>query len=487
MKRICVIGAGSAGAIASSYIKKVYGEEAEVILLYDHKTPGIGVGESLTPIIYDYLNIVGITREDLIKNTEATIKLGLQFNNWLGDGSYFYHGFAEKGIQYNYNNTGMAYDIANNIEYNNLFYSKHYYDDCRLPLFGPTGESLHINAHLLSTFIINKFKNSLTIIDGEVVGVNKDQKGHISSLILKTGELVYADFFIDASGFSSSVFKHMQSDWVDKTSWLPINRCIPNPVQWDFDKQPPYTISEATKDGWILQVPLSSRWGNGYLYCSDFTTDEEAFNRFESFTKAKYGVSLTNTSKVLSFKSGYWKQQWVGNCIAIGLSSGFAEPLEATNIHHTLVQLKEFIQLYNDDIKQYDIITYNTTMDRYYKNIYLYLRFCYNTRRTDSSFWNYITNNTPEEVDYLRQKISTDPLTITSFNNNVSDMFSVPSFTTVASGLKMINKDSYKKWLKNRNLWHNGQLESEMNSKIKEQNKLYTMPHREFIESILSR
>ena len=481
-KKIIVVGGGSAGAITASYLKKYWGKQVNVTVVYDHRTPGIGVGESLTPNIYDYLKYVGITREEMIEFVHGTVKLGLKFKNWLGDGTSFYHPFICNNNDYiNDLNFDSVYDIVNNQYDYDICYSSRILEDNLVPSSSEATQSLHIDAVLLSKVIFEKFKDHLHIVDGVVTGTVKTDNNIIQSLVLQDGTQIDGDFFIDASGFHSVLFKHVGSKWVDMSDWLPINKCIPNPMQYDFVEQPPYTTSEASKDGWILQVPLSNRWGTGYLYSSEFTTDQEAFDQFEVFLNKNYNKTLTNTSKVLSFKSGYWEQQGVGNCICVGLSSGFAEPLEATNILHTVSQIIKFTNMYNFKYQEYDVKNYNNYMVEFYKNIYLYLRFCYTTGREDSDFWKYMTNNTPDVVRDLEHKIMFEPLASHMF---LTGPFNHRNFTKVAWGLKKINIDSYNKFLQTRNAYKIGRARSNFN--FEEKLRIYNkaINHKELINSI---
>jgi len=482
--KFVVVGAGTAGIITSTYLKQYWGDNAEVVLIYDHSKPGIGVGESLTPKIYEYLDYVGVTRDELVANVNATVKLGLRFENWLNDSKYFYHSFVEHADIVDPGNLGAGFDIANNIFDSDVCYSSIYHENSLIPANPSASQALHIDAVLFSKYIENKFKDRLTIIDDEVIDVKLkiDRSGEIDKLILRNLGEYSGDFYIDATGFQSALFKRLNTKWVDMTEWLPIDRCIPNPISWDFKEQPTFTTSEASKDGWILQVPLSNRWGAGYLYSSEFTTDEQAFERFSTFVKNKYKKDLTNTAKSLSFKSGYWENQWVGNCLAVGLASGFAEPLEATNIHHTVYQTKEFIDMFNFTVHKSDKDRYNTHMQRFYKNAYTYLRFCYSTGRSDSEFWKYMTNSIPQPVSDLISKVKTDLL-----NNSTCPglIFNFRNFTKVAHGLKLTDSKNYRNILEKRNLYEHAKMCSE---KINTRNMKIlnsAVSHKAYIDSIL--
>jgi tryptophan halogenase len=478
--KFVIVGGGTAGMIAATSIKSYYGIHVDVTVIYDHKNPGIGVGESLTPLIYDYFNYVGITRDELVKHCNATVKLGLKFKNWLNDGKYYYHNFRELTHQYPLN-LEAGYDIVHN-KYNHDFtYGSEYMENCLIPSNPNAIQSIHFDAVVFSRYIEKKFSNRLNIIDGIVDDVILSDNDIIKSIILKDGRNIEGDFFIDASGFQYVLFKKLKNTWVDKKDWLPLDRCIPNPVEYEFTKQPPYTTSEASDQGWILQVPLSNRWGAGYLYSSQFLDDTQAFTNFEKKCQSLYGKSLTNTSRVIKFNSGYWQNQWVGNCLAVGLSSGFSEPLEATNIHHCVYQLWYFIWQYNFKCFEHDRRIYNETMTKFYENVYLYLRFCYVTGRTDSEFWKYMTYNIPKNVKDLQDKVSCD---ILNERTLPGDIFNYGNFTKVAYGLRMIENESYKNNLLIRNVFEKAKNDSEIMYGMKSENLSNAIDHRKYINRI---
>lgn len=477
--KFVVVGGGTAGIIAATMLRAYWLDNADVTLIYDHSKPSIGVGESLTPLIYSYLRYVGITREELIKNVNATVKLGLRFENWLNDGKHYYHSFYEANIQDEYN-IGSGYDIANNNFDSGPLYSSFYHDNFVIPEDPNAPQSLHIDAVLFSKYVENKFKDHLTIIDDEVIDVKLDETG-IDSLVLKNTGEYKGDFYIDATGFQKVLFSKLNVKWNNMSDWLPINRCIPNPLDFEFKQQPTYTISEASQDGWILQVPLSNRWGTGYLYNSDFTTEEQAFERFSKFVKTKYNTTLKNTSKVLSFESGYWDKQWVGNCICIGLASGFSEPLEATNIHHTVYQLMKFSDMFALRVTEYDRVNYNNVMRKFYEDVYLYLRFCYHTGRTDSEFWRYMSNNVPESITNMAEKVRYN---ILSKQTTDGDIFTYHNFTAVANGLGIIDSESYRRELYVKTWRDRPRKTSESILQHSLKNRSTAINHKEYIDRI---
>jgi len=438
--KFVIVGGGTAGMIAASLIKKVYGDYVSVTVVYDHNTPGIGVGESLTPLIYEYLDIVGIKREDLIKHCNATIKLGIKFKNWLNNNKYFYHAFNqtnehEKGFDFE-----AGYDLSNNQYDGGVSYSRYFFESNRIPTIGST-HSIHFDASLFGRYIEKRFANELTVIDGIVTSIKK-YNNNIEFVELKDGRKIEGDFFIDASGFQYALIRNFENKWIDKTDWMPLNKCIVQQIPTTHKVLNPYTTAEATSQGWIFQIPLQNRWGTGYLYSSRFCSDELAKKEYKDFLLDKYKFVLADDPRILKFNSGYWEKQWIGNCLAIGLASGFTEPLEATNIHHTVFQLLRFVFRFQLKVFKHDINRYNKLINDFYNNLYLYLRFIYNTGRTDSLFWQYTTNNTPQEILDLSEKIKYDLPNGYSLDGH---MFVYNNFMQIAYGLEKTNKESYKR------------------------------------------
>jgi len=400
----------------------------------------------------------GLKEGELIRNVNATIKIGLKFKNWLNDGKYYYHGFSQISVAA-HNNLSAAYAIANNIYDMDNMFPNYYFENHLVPkhtsfLPKPAGAienpvqadilnstTLHLDATLLSSFLISKFKNSLKIIDDVVLDVTLKDESNIAELILKNNGKISGDVYIDATGFSRVLMKRLKNKWNDMSDWLPIDKFIPNPVPTTHTELQPYTTAEATDNGWILQVPLQNRWGTGYLYSSQFTSDDEAYEKFDKWSKLTYGKNI-NSNKSLSFKSGYWEDQWVGNCLVVGLASGFAEPLEATNIHHTINQISQFCKYYNPPMLEWDRIPYNKIQKISYENIYLYLRFCYTTGRTDSEFWKYMTSTTPVIVKHLDDKLKSGYLNV--LDNASGIMFNAINFTCIGHGLNKFNADKVK-------------------------------------------
>lgn len=487
--KFVVVGGGTAGMMAASYLKSYWGDVVDVNVVYDKAQPAIGVGESLTPMFRHFMETTNVTIPDLIKNANATFKLGLKFKNWLGDGSYYYHPFTinrNNQDTYNYSLASAICDSERPFKcYETHAYDSVFFEQDTLPIndgFVVGDFSFHIDALMFSEFLAEKFKDKITITNQKIVGINKKVNGEIESLVCDGGNTIMGDFFVDCTGFQRNIFKHLDNVWIDRKNWLPLNSCIPNPLFTEFTSQPVYTTSECSEDGWILQVPLANRWGTGYLYNSSFCSDEEAFDKFEKFISKNYGQKLNNTSRVIRFESGFWDKQWVKNCLSLGLSSGFTEPLEATNIHQMVFQLQSFVQMFNFKIFEHDINYYNKKQRDMYENIYLYTRFCYCNGMKEGKFWEFIYNNEPKEVSDLKEKISSD--VVNSFNLSYSPPFDYFNFSIVAAGLNLIDKPSYRDIFNKRNTIQSSKGINEYVKTLKLLLHSSVVKHKSFLDSI---
>ena len=489
---IVVVGGGTAGMMAASYMKAFWGPLADIQVIYDHNTPGIGVGESLTPVFDAYLKVVGITTVELIKHCNATIKLGLKFKNWTHEGSEWYHSFPLNDAfglldqPLLFYNAIDAYDILHNQYDGSYNYGKYYFEHNTIPSANNLQyrHALHVDATLFSKYVEDKFKDQLTIIDGIVDNVNV-ANGNITSIHLKDGQEIVADIFIDATGYSRTLIKNLNPEWVDISDQLPTNRTIPNPLFKEFDSIPPYTTAEASKNGWILDVPLSNRRGTGYVYSSKFTTDQEAKEDFNQWLLKTHNVELAS-DRVISFSNGYFKNLWIGNCVAMGLASGFVEPLEATSIHHLITQVDNFVRIYHGKNLAFDIENYNRLAEAIYENSFKYIRFFYNTGRTDSEFWRYLDENKPGWLCSIEEKIKHSFIT----HRDIEDdrwMFESTSFNCIAYGHGMYKDNTrIEHFLRSQGLYARAAQVSADVRKIKKLVEAESVDHKQWIDLIKS-
>jgi len=256
IKKFIILGSGTAGLIAATMIKKRWGDKVQVSLYYDSKKKNIGVGESTTPIVTYFLNqYLEVDMCEFLRETGTTIKLGINFKNWIL-GKEFFHGFPELDFS-NTHYPESLYSILMGVYNGGLNYSK---ASSTLPgHFFRYVHALHIDTQVFSNYLHNHLKDKIDIIDDIAEEVKSDGK-NIQSIIFKNSGEVSADFYIDASGFNAFLFKHLNPEWTDISEWLPIDRAIPQQVPVDFGNEvPSYTLAEATENGWIWRIPIGNR------------------------------------------------------------------------------------------------------------------------------------------------------------------------------------------------------------------------------------
>lgn len=465
MYKIVVVGGGTAGIMASTFLKAFWGDNVEVTTVYDRRIPNIGVGESLTPIFNLYLQMVGITTLDLVRNCNASIKLGLKFTNWV-PGKTAVHAWPINDeieqladVVTRRSNGVDAYDFATNQYDNGSCYSDALFHRNDIPSdLARFKHALHIDATRTSGYIESRFADVIPSIDASVTEVFWDGT-NITSLRLDNGQTITADLFIDASGLARVLIGKTGAKWNSVSDMLPVNSTIPNPVWNSQGEVPPYTWSNATDNGWIFDVALQNRHGTGYVYSSNFQSDEDAKQAFNRWLIANHNVEL-QSDRVIRFEAGYWDKTWVGNCVAVGLSSGFFEPLEATSIHTLVAQMSMLTRLHNlNDNMSHSRKMYNTFMEDLYVNTAQYLRFFYHTKRQDSEFWKYMTNTTPEWLSDLASKI--EDSFISDEDILTRGMFAATDFVSVAVGHGMVKPESALKYLNDRSMMRNAKISSD--------------------------
>lgn len=474
-KKFIILGSGTAGLIAATMIKKRWGDKVNVSLYYDSNKKNIGVGESTTPIVTYFLNeYLKVEMSDFLKETGSTIKLGINFKNWIPGVEYF-HGFPELDFS-NTHYPESLYSILMGVYNGGMNYSK---ASSTLPSHHfRYVHALHIDTQVFSNYLQDKLKNQIEIIDDIAEKINSDGK-NIQSIVFKNGGEVSADFYIDASGFNALLLRELNPNWVDISKHLPIDRAIPQQVPVEFNEVPAYTLAEATENGWIWRIPIGSRYGTGYLYSSKFTSNEEARVKYNEWLKENLNTEL-QTDRIIEYNPGYYDKHWIGNCMSVGLSSGFIEPLESTGIHIIVQQLKDFID-YNPTLNNlsYNRMECNRRNLTLYQEIVDFVCLHYNTNRTDSDFWRYMTQNKSEWVESFDQKCREEFLEETSIERG-KEFWHVDSYIQVAQGLGMFNPESIRKFLESlpngEYILENCRLRYQEVNRAKNQNM--NVPHR---------
>jgi len=399
VKNVVIVGGGTAGWITASLLAKVLGKSIKITLVESDKIGIIGVGEATIPPIIAFNNAIGVNETDFIKATKGTIKLGIQFENWGKKGDSYMHAFGDIGKNFPFcefhhfwvknrqdgdNSNFWDYSLNYQAAKHNKFARLNGIEGTNLP---GVSYAYHFDASLyakfLSEFCINLGVNR---IEGTINNVNLDaDSGFVKSLELENGSNIEGDLFVDCTGLAALLIeKKLSTGFDDWSQWLPCNRAVAVPSE-SSDRIIPYTRSIAHDSGWQWQIPLQHRTGNGLVYSSKYLSDDEAINTILSNLD---GEAL-DEPRVIPYRTGRRRKQWNRNVVAIGLSAGFFEPLESTNIHLIQTGAIRLLKLFpHNGIKQEEINEYNTQAKHEYERIrdFIILHYKLN-QRNDTEFW----------------------------------------------------------------------------------------------------
>lgn len=458
-KKIVVVGGGTAGAISASYLKKYYGDNVKIILIHPKKNKKIGVGESTTPIILNFLNQINLPISSLLKETNATIKIGIRFENWLLENDTYWHNFKEippSAVPEFVSNLNLLnmYDIFhNNFSNGGATYSPEMDRMKKVPFTFEQDKlnvegnfALHVDAEEFSSFILENI--NIETLNAEVIDVTV-LNNSISNIKLDNGEVISADLFIDCSGFEKTLIKNLDHKWDSFTDTLSVNSAVAGKVYTSQNKSP-VTIATAQNNGWIWHIPLKDRYGIGYVFDDNFISFEEIQDHLEKYCNERLNGNLVDVKK-LNFKPGCLENNWIGNCVAVGLSSGFVEPLEATNIHTIITQITKLTRHYHLDIDAYNRKVYNKKIRSLQDNIKEVVKIHYLNGKNDTRFWqkvNYCSLDLKEKLQGLAKSLCVEE--IVSFDNHPiagSKLFSADAYTCILHGLKHLKKDKIQEFM----------------------------------------
>ena len=319
----------------------------------------VGVGEATLPHIKDFNDQLGIDEAAFMRATQATFKLGIEFRGWGASDSYihpfgvFGQDWAGVGFHHYWWHARMAGIEVGVLEDYSIAIAAARAHKFDFPTEDPVSVrsqyayAYHFDASLYARFM-RDFATGRGVrrTEGRVVDVRlKPENGDIVSLLLQSGEVVEGDLFIDCSGFAGLLIdKALKAGWEDWTDWLPCDRAwaVPCARSADFT---PYTRSTAREAGWQWRIPLQHRTGNGYVFSSTFISEDRAA---ETLLANLDGPALADPKR-LRFKAGRRRESWRRNCVAIGLASGFLEPLESTSIYLVQVAITQVLKLFSAD------------------------------------------------------------------------------------------------------------------------------------------
>ena len=402
IRKIVIVGGGTAGWMCAASLSRFLGTANPSITLVESDEIGtVGVGEATIPMITVFNKALGLDEDDFIRETNATFKLGIQFNDWQRPGSRYFHPFGLYGSDMDgvafihywmrlWREGGHAdygrFNVETLAARDGLFLRPPPHDPSGLP---KVNYAFHFDAGLFARYL-RRFSERRGVVrhEGRVVKVDQHpESGFVTALHMDDGRVIAGDLFVDCSGFRGLLIEQtLKAGYDDWSQWLPCDRAAAVPSERpEGCKTPPFTQATAREAGWQWRIPLQQRTGNGYVFCSDFISEDEACARLLSRLEGK----ALRDPKVLRFTTGHRRKMWDRNVVALGLASGFLEPLESTSIHLVQVGIARLITCYpRGGVNQRLIDQYNAEMLADYVNVKDFLIAHYKvTEREDTPFW----------------------------------------------------------------------------------------------------
>ncbi|PZO80198.1 tryptophan halogenase family protein [Sphingomonas hankookensis] len=435
--RVVIAGGGTAGWMAAAAIARAMGRTVEVVLVESEAIGTVGVGESTIPPLVTYNRLLGINEAEFMAATAATFKLGILFEGWKTADSRYFHSFGITGRDHWA--AGFQHYWLNGLTRG---HDRPYDDYCTELVAALQGKFAHLPgdatnyAYQLDSARYARFlrtmaeRDGVTRIEGRIAQVELDaETGDIAALRLDGGRRATGDLFLDCTGFRALLIEGaLHAGYDDWTHWLPCDAAIA--LQTESVGPPlPYTRATAHDAGWQWRIPLQHRVGNGIVYCSRYLDRDAAFDRLTGNVE---GAVLTEPN-FLRFTTGARRRQWYRNCVAIGLSGGFMEPLESTSIHLIQRAVLRLIRLFPQGrISPADVTEFNDQQRQDMEQIRDFLILHYNvTDRRDSPFWRQCANMDVPET--LAQKIGLFRQTGRVFRRN-EELFGENSWVQVMMG-----------------------------------------------------
>ncbi|WP_369026996.1 tryptophan halogenase family protein [Qipengyuania sp. RANM35] len=418
IERIVILGGGTAGWMAAAALSRIRdGRNVDIKLVESEEIGTVGVGEATIPPFVEFQRALEIDEREMMAATQATFKLGIQFSNWGQVGESYLHPFGNYGYELggiNFHQVWhtmrqrgdrrplQAFNLETMAAYFGKFSRTEDYNRDDLP---PMNYAYHIDATAYARFL-RKYAEMRGVVrkEGKVQDVALDpESGDVTGFTLHSGETIEGDLFIDCTGFRGVLIEQaLGTGYEDWTHYLPCDRAVALPCNRDDGSPPPpFTKATAHSAGWQWQVPLQHRNGNGHVYCSQYMEADEAHDILVRNMAGK----PTADPNFLRFVTGRRKKFWNRNVVALGLASGFMEPLESTSIHLINTGVNKLIAILSlEGITEAQRSTYNRLATKEYERIRDFLILHYKaTRRDDSEFWNYC--RTMAVPDTLTEKI----------------------------------------------------------------------------------
>lgn len=444
IRSICIVGGGTAGWMAAALISNILkGTNTKITVVESPDIGTIGVGEATVPSFMAFLASAKINPKEFIEATAGTFKLGIRFDDWYRKGNNFFHPFGKIGRRIDGHDFYQVWlkTLAQGSETRLMDHAPaaimaeqhRFMVEAQLqntPLEN-YGYALHLDAVMAARYLRTSSQtNGVMRIESTVKSVELDQRDYIESISLVDGQKIIADFFIDCTGFKGLLIEETLHVGYDNWSnYLPCNRAVA--VQTENTGEPvPFTVATARNAGWTWKIPLQHRTGNGYVFASDYCSDDEATQTLLNIVEGR----LVNEPRIIPFVTGKRKKIWHNNCLALGLASGFLEPLESTAIHLIYRTLVHFIRNFPDrDFMPLLEQECNAQIDQDYVEVrdFIILHYC-TSQRDDTDFWRWC--NTMPIPESLQKKIE-HFCQRGKLERNSENLFGVDSWHSILEGM----------------------------------------------------
>jgi len=416
VRNIVVVGGGTAGWMTAAALSQVVGTQRYSITLVESEQIGtVGVGEATIPMILLFNKVLGLDEDVFIRETNATFKLGIEFVDWRKRGHSYFHPFGLYGADMDgvgFQHFWLRWARESGQTDHSLFNAESLAAKAGRFLRAPPQSlatlpkinyAFQFDAALYAAFLRRYAEaRGVVRVEGKISGVERDgQSGHVSRLVLDDGRTIEGDFFVDCSGFRGLLIEEtLGAGYDDWSQWLPCNRAAAMPCA-RAGELTPYTRATAREAGWQWRIPLQHRTGNGYVFSDAFIAEDEAVRLLGERLD---GAALAD-AKVLKFTAGRRRKSWIGNVLAIGLSSGFLEPLESTSIHLVQAAIAKLLALFpKTGFDPRVVDKFNREMSLEYEQVRDFIIAHYKvTERDDTEFWRWCQAMVPP--DSLTQRL----------------------------------------------------------------------------------
>jgi tryptophan halogenase len=441
VRKVVIAGGGTSGWCAAAALAQHFGSLVDITLIESEEIGTVGVGEATFPTIHVFHKILDLDEQEFLRRTRGSIKLAISFENWARKGDRYIHSFGVIGKHTwlgDFHHFWLAAKEAG--------FGDELADYCfelqaaKAHKFAKSkqsniGYAYHFDAALYARYLRERSEaKGVRRLEGKITEVSQNpESGDIDSVVMDSGEKVPGDFFVDCTGFRGLLIEQtLQAGYEDWSHWLRNDSALALQTDFPLDDIPPYTRAIAHDSGWQWKIPLQHRQGTGHVYSTAYTSDDEARSVLMENLDGDIRVEL----RLLRFQTGRRRSAWIKNCVAIGLSGGFVEPLESTSIHLIQSGVTRLLRLFPLDGCPASLARqYNMESRAEYERIRDFIILHYKaTERDDTPYWRDCRNmSVPDSLAHRIELFEDTGLVFP----DTDDAFRVDSWLQVMTGQRV--------------------------------------------------